>query len=162
MCFVLVSVPIGGACSPNASKPLLPLRAPSGLLSSLVAAETGAGTSACPWSIVLPPHQRVNLTLIDYSLHHDGPISAADVIDSRRMSDDGTAGGGGGGGVEYVVVTERGEGRNESRVLRGGVRRWGAVYVSRGSSIQVTFSSSALLANKHFLLKYEGTGSSCA
>jgi len=39
-----------------------------GLLASAVTLETGVGGPACPWIIRVQPHQRINITLLDFSL----------------------------------------------------------------------------------------------
>ena len=39
-----------------------------GLLASAVTLETGVGGPACPWIIRVKPHQRINITLLDFSI----------------------------------------------------------------------------------------------
>jgi len=41
-----------------------------GLLSSAVAVETGLGGPSCPWTIRVEPYQRVNITLLDFSVQY--------------------------------------------------------------------------------------------
>ena len=41
---------------------------PSGYLSSVITAGSGFGTDSCPWVIRVDPGQRINITLLDFSL----------------------------------------------------------------------------------------------
>ena len=41
---------------------------PSGYLSSQAASEHGPGTPNCPWLIKAQPGQKINVTLLDFSL----------------------------------------------------------------------------------------------
>lgn len=40
----------------------------SGYLSSLITAESGFGSEACPWVIRVDSGQRINITLLDFTL----------------------------------------------------------------------------------------------
>ena len=41
---------------------------PSGYLSSLITAESGFGSESCPWVIRVDSGQRINITLLDFTL----------------------------------------------------------------------------------------------
>jgi len=67
--------------SSSTSTPVLLDGLSEGLLASAVTLETGVGGPACPWIIRVKPHQRINITLLDFSLasspFHAGGVSGS-------------------------------------------------------------------------------------
>jgi len=64
------------AAGSGKSTPVLLDGLSGGLLASAVTLETGVGGPACPWVIRVQPHQRINITLLDFSLA-SSPLHAA-------------------------------------------------------------------------------------
>ena len=156
-----------------------------GLLASAVTLETGVGGPACPWIIRVEPHQRINITLLDFSLasspfHAGGGGGGAPAArrgqQYRPSSGRGTAAGGGAGwdgpmsmpswlGApcdEYAVVQEGGSGSDEHRATSvrnatvcGGRRRQSPVYLSDTNVVQVRVDVAASRSHR-FVLKYQG------
>ena len=46
----------------------LHVKPPSGYIASVATEQHGFGSSQCPWAIRAQPGQRINITLIDFSL----------------------------------------------------------------------------------------------
>lgn len=93
-----------GVASSNSGEPPL-----TGFLSSYLAALYGHGTARCPWSIAVSPGQRIELTLIDFSLSaryrasktlHGGYVGSSAANAGHGI----LHGGAGGGGGEVVAV----------------------------------------------------------
>jgi len=152
-----------------------------GLLASAVTLETGVGGPACPWIIRVEPHQRINITLLDFSLAST-PFNAGGGGDApaarpgqqyRPSSGRGTAPGGWDGPMsmpswlgascdEYAVVLEGGGGSDEKRqapvrnsTVCGRRRRESPVYLSDTNVVQVRVDVAASRSHR-FVLKYQG------
>lgn len=155
-----------------------------GLLASAVTLETGMGGPACPWVIRVEPHQRINITLLDFSLASSPLLAGVDGgapvarrgQQYRPSSGRGTSAGGGGGwdgpmsmpswlGApcdEYAVVLEGGGGTNGQRpasvrnaTVCGRRRRHSPVYLSDTNVVQVRVDVAASRSHR-FVLKYQG------
>lgn len=155
-----------------------------GLLASAVTLETGVGGPACPWVIRVQPHQRINITLLDFSLASSTLLAGADGTASvarrgqqyRPSSGRGTAAGAGGGwdapmsmpswlGApcdQYAVVLEGAggtDGRRSTSVRNATVcgrrRRQSPVYLSDTNVVQVHVDVAASRSHR-FVLKYQG------
>lgn len=155
-----------------------------GLLASAVTLETGVGGPACPWIVRVTPHQRINITLLDFSVASSqfpaGGAGDAVAPAGRRgqqyrpSTGRGTATGGGWDGPmsipswlgapcdEYAVVTEGGGGNDGHRstagrnaTVCGRQRRQSPVYLSDTNVVQVRVDVAASRSYR-FILKYQG------
>ena len=155
-----------------------------GLLASAVTLETGVGGPACPWIIRVLPHQRINITLLDFSVMAASPREVAPPAARRgqqyRASTAAGRGGGAGGwdgpmsipswlGApcdEYAVVTEAGAGSGDggrgrstaagrNSTVCGRRRRQAPVYLSDTNVVQVRVDVAASRSHR-FILKYQG------
>lgn len=54
-------------CHPQ--NPLVVNASSPGFLASVVTDETGLGTNSCPWTLRVSPGQKINLTLMDFSIN---------------------------------------------------------------------------------------------
>jgi len=160
-----------------------------GLLASAVTLETGVGGPACPWIIRVEPHQRINITLLDFSLAsspfhagNDGGAPAARRGQQYRPSSGRETAAGGGGGWdgpmsmpswlgapcdEYAVVLEGGGGSDTHRptsgrnaTVCGRRRRHSPVYLSDTNVVQVRIDVAASRSHR-FVLKYQGLTLRC-
>jgi hypothetical protein len=117
-----------------------------GFLSSTVAAQSRAGTAACPWHIAAKPGQKINITAYNF-------VSAALV-----SPDGGQEGAGTDNPVcyQFGTVTE-GYSKRMLTVCSGGERRK-PIYLSTSSEITVEFTDrrSAPQQSMQFLLEYSG------
>jgi len=147
-----------------------------------VTLETGVGGPACPWIIRVEPHQRINITLLDFSLA-SSPLLAAGAPAARRgqqyrpSTGRGTAAGVGGawdGSMlmpswlgapcdEYAVVMEGGgsEGQRRNATVCGRRRRQSPVYLSDTNVVQVRVDVAASRSHR-FVLKYQGLSLRCS
>ncbi len=64
---------------------------PSGYISSVVTTESGFGSEACPWVIRVDSGQRINITLLDFTL------ATTKANGYNEVSGQGRGGGGGWG-----------------------------------------------------------------
>jgi len=160
-----------------------------GLLASAVTLETGVGGPACPWVIRVQPHQRINITLLDFSLASSPLLTGAGGTASvarrgqqyRPSSGRATATGAGGswdgpmsmpswlGATcdEYAVVLEGAggtDGRRSTSVRNATVcgrrRRQSPVYLSDTNVVQVRVDVAASRSHR-FVLKYQGLTLRC-
>jgi len=158
-----------------------------GLLASAVTLETGMGGPACPWIIRVAPHQRINITLLDFSVvsspfHAGGGGGNAPAArrgqQYRPSSGRGTAAGGWDGPMsmpswlgapcdEYAVVLEGGDGSDGRRTTSGRNatvcgrrRRQSPVYLSDTNVVQVRVDAAASRSHR-FILKYQGLTLRC-
>jgi len=170
--------------SATTSTPVLLDGVSEGLLASAVTLETGVGGPACPWIIRVQPHQRINITLLDFSLASSpfhaggggggGAPAARPGQQYRPSSGRGTAPGGSWDGPmsmpswlgapcdEYAVVLEGGGGSDEQRqapvrnaTVCGRRRRQSPVYLSDTNVVQVRVDIAASRSHR-FILKYQG------
>jgi len=128
----------------------------SGYLSSLSVIESSVvGTSLCPWKIVAPQGQRINLTLFDLytpSIATEGTVEEPELLErGSRWCRDGW----------ILVVGEH----NMSVEIPGcgvmsTVRRQRAVYTSRSNELSVHLEHRSSLTahqfDQHILIKYQG------
>ena len=146
-----------------------------GLLASAVTLETGVGGPACPWLIRVQPHQRINITLLDFSVAPSPLLGdAAPRRGQQYRASSASAAGNGGGGLwdgpmsvptwlggapcdEYAVVTEGSGGRNAT--VCGRRRRHSPVYLSDTNVVQVRVDVAASRSHR-FVLKYQGAAHS--
>lgn len=117
---------------------------PTGIIASVTVFERNS-VADCPWSIRMQPHQRINISLFDFSAPPGEGIVNFDV---GRTAPPGEC-------IDYGVVSE-GWGRVQSNVsICGGRRRQSAVYVSNSHSVEIRIRNS-FQRPYYFLLKYEG------
>ena len=129
------------------------LSAMSGFIASATTEETGLGSRACPWLIEVEPHQRINLTLIEFSptgltAHHPygpdnsygGPPSSISKCETK-----------------YAFVSERN--RNRNVTVCGGRSRETNVLLSETNVVEIIVFTERVTNRvpSHFLLRYEGT-----
>jgi hypothetical protein len=114
-----------------------------GYIASALSYTTWCGTSDTPWLIEALPGQRVNLTLLDFSVHPPGGVGA-DYSDSFN-------------GIEvcqkYAVVRE--EIPERSTILCGGRARE-HTYTSNGNVVRLGVEARSG-AQHHFVVKFEGS-----
>lgn len=168
--------------SSSTSTPVVLDQLSEGLLASAVTLETGVGGPACPWIIRVQPHQRINITLLDFSVASspfdaDGAPAARRGQQYRPSSGRATAAAAdawdgpmsmpswlGAPCHEYAVLTEGGSsvdgswstaGRNAT--VCGRRRRQSPVYLSDTNVVQVRIDVAASRSHR-FVLKYQGVG----
>lgn len=90
--------------------------ASSGLLASAVTMETGLGGTSCPWEIHVEPYQRINITLLDFSV--PPPIFK---VDRQRGSGQSRSGSNRGG--QQYRMSSAGHG-TDGRNAMAGVGSW--------------------------------------
>ena len=116
-----------------------------GYLSSLITSATGHGSIHCPWIIRVPSGQRLNITLMDYSLPvriHANEL--APTYGSQAYCH------------KYAVIQER-VGTTKRAVVCGGDGVQRSVYMSAGNVVEIhlmRYTTPKKFA--HFLLQYEG------
>ena len=116
-----------------------------GYLSSMVTAATGHGSIHCPWVINVPVGQRLNITLLDYSLPmriHANELAPS--YGSQAYCH------------KYAIIQER-VGTTKRAVVCGGDGQQRSVYMSAGNVVEIhlmRYTSPKKLA--YFLLQYEG------
>ena len=121
-----------------------------GYISSAVAEERGFGSSPCPWSIRVHPHQRLNITLLDFS--------------PQAMSSRGTFPGGRRGGstvgcrMPYALIVDREASPIRNITICAGHDRETNVYLSYGSRVDIylTLPRNPEKMAAQFLIRYEG------
>ncbi len=117
-----------------------------GYLSSVVTGETGLGSDVCPWIIRVDPGQRINVTLLDFSLIH--PFGS-NTIDGKALVKQRTY------CHKYAVIKER-EATRET-VVCGGEKRERNVYMSTTRTLEVhVMRYTSPKKSAFFVLKYEG------
>ena len=117
----------------------------SGYLSSRIAAEDGFGSDLCPWIIRADQGQRINITLLDFSL--GASLTGNDVHKARAHSRTFCH--------KYAVIKEKGSIRET--VVCGGESREQSVYISAGNTIEIQLMRyNTPKKEAFFLLKYEG------
>ena len=131
--FAVVSAP-GHSCPVGRAL----LTSQRGTIASVVSHETGHGTDTCPWVIRVLPGQRVNITLLDFSVTSGTAYGSAEFCKA------------------YAIIRERSPAGN-SQTLCGGSARYKDVFVSRGNQVEIRIIQSKKRENRDFfLLKYEG------
>jgi len=160
---MLVSVALMSRQECQSDRPLV-LTNRTGYLASLTSFETGCGSSDSPWSIEAQPGQRINLTLLDFSL------------DSARRYDPNVGESAARVCRVYATIKEKGSGVNSAEGERaasttarrsiticGGESRVKTVHVSRDSVVEIRFIHS--LSPPHtasFIIKFESEYFSCS
>ena len=110
-----------------------------GIIASITSQESGWGTfsSVCPWLVEVEPFQRINFTLIDFSISArlKNTEQAFGLSSCRR----------------FGVITEGQSGNSTQEIMCGGKERERSIYLSRSNRVEVRLNST-----EYFLLKYEG------
>ena len=126
----------------------------TGYLASATSAETGCGTSDAPWSIVGLPGQRINISLMDFTLDSVRRISSEFIpipgqhLNQQHQQQQTKS------CVVYATVREM-EGKRSVTVCGGGEQRMKMVHLSLDNSVEIRIiSSQPNTAN--FLLHFEG------
>nr|UCK81576.1 Gal-binding and CUB domains containing receptor 5 [Arenicola marina] len=130
--------PQNTTCPPSGH---IELTSPTGHVASTVTQETRLGTAACPWVIKVLPHQRINLTMLDFSLP---PGSDPWFYQEANPTCQ-----------EYAAIREWKDTFNKT--LCGGRRRESLVYQSQGNYLEISVVHPEAL-NGRFLLQYEAFG----
>lgn len=125
----------------------------TGLIASVTTEETGLGSPGCPWRITVRPHQRINLTLIEFnpspptSLH---PYSMDNSYLGQTSSSTVTS-----CDNKYALISERNKTRTVS--VCGGRMRETSVFLSETNVVEVVIPTlKGTSVPGYFLLKYEG------
>ena len=114
----------------------------TGYLASITSAETGCGTADAPWSIFASPGQRINVTLLDFTIDQ---ATRADFNSHPR----------GPSRVCTVYATIRELDGRRSVTVCGGEQRQKTVYVSLESSVEIRIiNSQPEIVN--FLIRFDG------
>lgn len=141
-----VEVPDGPAqpCEQGSVSRELNASSTSGFLSSLIAADEGYGSEACPWIIRVDQGQRVNITLFDFSIGEDVPGNDIHAkVHSRTYCH------------KYAVIREKISIRET--VVCGGDKREENVYISTQNSVEIQLMRyNSPKKEVYFLLKFEG------
>src|SRR6218665_556383 len=105
------------------------LSSPAGLLASIIALETRAGSIQCPWEIRGQPGQQVRLKLVIYraGLDHD-PGSGSSTLSSSSSAS-----------CPWFVVVEEGQ-KILSEALCGRMKSQRTLAVSDGRALRVYFT----------------------
>ena len=116
----------------------------TGYLSSLLAAEEGYGSESCPWVIRADQGQRINITLLDFSL---GEVVPGNDINGKLHSRTFCH--------KYAVIKERVSIRET--VVCGGDNREENVFISNQNSVEIQLMRyNSPKKEVFFLLKFEG------
>ena len=112
-----------------------------GVIASITSQESGWGTSSsvCPWLIEVEPFQRINFTLIDFSIS----ARLKNTEQAFGLSSCRPFGG----------IKDGQSGNSTPEIMCGGKERERSIYLSRSNRVEVRFHSNS---TEYFLLKYEG------
>ena len=127
--------------------------AASGCIASVTTEETGLGSPHCPWRIQVQPHQRVNLTLVEFSISGSTTAHHPYSLDNTYLGQ--TSSSGSKCDSKYAVISEK----NRSRTVGvcGGRSRETNVFLSETNVVEVVIpTSKGTTVPAYFLLKYEG------
>ena len=114
----------------------------SGYLANVVTEETEYGSLTCPWKVVLPRGQRINISLFDF---------ATPIEENYALADTGIC-------YQYAIVTEKTSTTRNIRVC-GGTDRERNIYTSRTNALEIRIiTRNNVESDKvyHFALKWEG------
>ena len=115
--------------------------AQTGYIGSVVTDESGCGSAFCPWVLEGRPGQRINITMMDFTVP-PGAEAVAPPSDCPQFND-------------YLFLREDRE--SKSIGVCGGTKRRKHVYITQKHRIQITIGTAMQRENKgHFLLHYEG------
>ncbi len=114
-----------------------------GYLSSYISDETGCGSKETPYRIKLMQGQRVNITLMDFSLanrqnNHNSGIQGSSPLKCES----------------YGSVSEPHSGRIID--ICGGHRREETIFLSDGNFVEIYFKRRSNSDGGHFVLRYDG------
>ena len=144
LCVLTVETGGNRRCS---SSPQVNISGQMGFLASSVTAATGLGSTTCPWIITVDPGQRINVTLMDFSLIQ--PFGPNDVFGREEATKNKAF------CHKYAEIQERPKTRQT--VVCGGEERYKKVYVSQTNRIEIgLLRYNTPKKSAHFLLKYEG------
>jgi len=122
------------------------LRRTSGFISSYMTEKHGYGTVSCPWRVELSRGERVNITLVDFTL----PMLIT--------GDDASASHHGRPCYQYAILTEKWSMTRHVRVC-GGEQRERNIYTSRTNSVEIRIVTKKNVESEKeffFLLQFEG------
>ena len=123
------------------SKEYISLPARGGYLSSYISEETGCGLGDTPYRLQLLPGQRVNITLMDFSIADRQKQIHTDSHGSSPLKCD-----------SYGSVTEPHSGRVID--ICGGHRREETVFLSESNFVEISFKRKIKSNGGHFILRY--------
>ena len=125
--------------------------AATGVISSRVWRDTiSTNHPQRPRLICVQPHQRINITLVDFSVDDQTESVARTQVDPQRTSS-GTAD----CSDPLVVVGEGDDVAENGTVICGGQRRLSSVYLSTSNCVRVLLNATAT-RTAEFLIYYEG------
>ena len=128
------------------SSTYLKLTQPSGHLASLTTSELGCGSALCPWLIQVQPGQRINITVIDFSLAYRN--SSHNIRHRPDLSFPLYC-------HEYAMIKETQVPRTTT--ICGGDVRHKQAYVSSSHRVEIRIVSRQSNRNgEHFMLHYQG------
>ena len=110
---------------------------------SSITMETGCGSKDMPWMITVDPGQRINVTLLDFSVERTYHVKRLNDIDAFDIEATVCN--------EYAVIHEV-ESEWKTMVC-GGNSRSSDVYLSKTNTLRIEITNTG---NRYFLLKYEG------
>ena len=116
-----------------------------GYLASIVTAQSGRGSTDCPWILTVERGQKLNITLLDFTKHPtpNGSVSTRGQTDSDTLC--------------YKYATIREPQTSRETVVCGGEERERVVYISVTNKVQVEIAKYiSPKKDSHFLLKYKG------
>ena len=118
-----------------------------GYISSAIALDRGLGNSPCPWSIRVHPHQRINITLLDFA---PSAVSERNNFPGSRVGSTITC------RQPYARIIDRDANRNFT--ICSGHAQESSVYVSYGNKVDIylTLPHNQEKLPGHFIIKYEG------
>ena len=87
-CYAAISMPDYATSAGRQEAASTPLPIPLPVLSSRLAADTGCGSPQTPWIVEVPPGQRVNLTLVDFTSTSTASSNVTARYGSCRLSRD--------------------------------------------------------------------------
>ena len=119
------------------------LTANQGWIPSSITMETGCGSRDLPWMITVDPGQRINVTLLDFSVERTYHVKRLNDIDGFDIEATVCN--------EYAVIHEV-ESERKTMVC-GGNTRWKEVYLSKTNTLRIEITNTG---NKYFIIKYEG------
>ena len=96
-----------------------------------------------PWMITVDPGQRINVTLLDFSVERTYHVKRLNEIDSFDIEATVCR--------EYAVIHEVES--DWKTMVCGGTSRWQQVYLSKTNTLRIEITNTE---ERYFMLKYEG------
>ena len=157
--FWIVSRPVNTTCPDSG---VVTVTSETGHLASITSDETGLGTTACPWHVQVPPYQRINVTVVDYTVPasrewNSGyasweygsrytPTGSGSQCDVEKVL----------GVISETFVVSNVTNTTVNTTFCTAGRRDSLVYSSEGSAIVIALSNHRK-SKGHFLIKIQGT-----